>query len=200
MQAYADQYRRNNKASQLDTARKMKTVDGFDYIVRGYENKFASDEDSEVKELLGPDRPAGWEQMDDVLKIKDKFSLKATHLHRAFEIANKEAGDIIQRDQRKNSKDYSIGTADNPVKVSYWKTYDGMFEATSNFRIDAATQGEAESKAQRMFTWPAKFDVVKSNNSDKYLVNVKYLWQGSEKVEDMHNHHLRFWKPSNATK
>lgn len=197
LQEYADKYRRENKTSQLDTARKMKTVDGFDYVVRGYENKFASEEDAALKELLGPERPQGWERQPEVIEIRDKYAMKASYLHRAFEIANKEAGDIIQRDQHKNSKNYELGTPDAPVKVSYWKTYDGVFEATSNFRVDASTQGEAESKAQRIFSWPAKFDVVKSRNSDKYIVNVKYLWQGSERVEDMHHHHLRFWKPEN---
>lgn len=197
LQEFADQYRRNNKASQLDTARKMYSAEGFDYVVRGYENKFASEEGAQISKLLGPDRPSNWESLDEVVEIKNKYAMKASHLHHAFEIANREAGDVIQRDQRKNSKNYSLTDSEVPARVSYWKTYDGLFEATSDFCVDASTQGEAESKARRVFTWPARINVVKSRNSDKFLVNIKYLWKGSEAVEDMHNHHLRFWKPGN---
>ncbi|MBC9705322.1 MAG: hypothetical protein H9W81_10185 [Enterococcus sp.] len=197
LQEFADHYRRVNKTSQIETARLMRNVDGFDYVVRTCEQRFSSEEESEINKYFGSERPELWEEMDVVHDIRDKFSRKRTYLHRAFEIADTEAGDVIQLDQRKNSKNYQVGTAEAPVKISYWKTYSGVFEATSKFRVDANTQEEAEEKARSMFVWPAEINVVKSRNSEKYLVDIKYLWRGSERVEDMHNHHLRFWKPGN---
>lgn len=197
LQEYADRYRRENKKSQLDTARKMKTIEGFDLVVRGFEQKFAADEDAQVNKFFGSERPQNWEHLPAVVEIKNKYAAKAASLRRAFEIADREAGDIIQRDKSKNSKNYEIDSPSGvPATVSYWKTYDGSFEATSSFRIRALSADEAKAKTKEMFTWPAKIDVVQLGNSDSFAVSTTYMWRGSEKVEDMHNHHLRFWKPS----
>lgn len=198
MQEFADRHRTQNKCSQLETARAMTSISGFDAVVRGYERKLEEEESEKIlfKAPLDQRQPA-WDEDDEIIEVRNRYSDHLGALREAFRVASNDADGVILRDKKKNTKNYDISSPNSPARLFCWKTFDGSFDVDSTYEVKASSREEAENIASRSLTWGnAKQEVSpKPGDPSTYVVKAKYTWQGSENVEDLYRHHLNFWNP-----
>lgn len=193
-QTVADKYRKGNKLSSLESARKMHNG-GFDKVLADAKKSNQNNRDAKIAEVLDDSNSDLANVRTEA--IEQEAARKDRLLEKAHAYAAADAKNVVERDIKKNSKtvDYPI----DPRTVTYKKNVDGTFTVTTKFDVKADNFAEAMDMAESTFGLEDFQTTVVpvEGKPDHRTIYSTYVYAGSEKVEDAEGFQkFEVWKGS----
>ena len=180
-QIVADKYRKGNKLSSLETARKMNNG-GCDRILAHGLQDNQNKRDAAIGAAL--DEANNDYANDQTEAIEQEAVTRERLLKKAHAYAVADAKKVIDRDIKKNSKtvEYPV----DPRTVTYKKNVDGTFTVTTKFDVKASNFAEAMDMAESTFGLEDMETTVSpiEGKPDHRSITSTYVYAGSEKLED----------------